>query len=62
MLNIENIEFKLLHDRSKKGEFPSDYIAWVADYSDPMNILERFQDKTSHRNYSKWHHEAYNQR
>lgn len=59
-VDIENVEFKLLHDRSKKGEFSIGLFAWVADYSDPMNILERFQDKTSHRNYSKWHHEAYN--
>lgn len=58
-VNIENVEFKLLHDRSKKGEFSIGIFVWVADYSDPMNILERFQDKTSHRNYSKWHHEAY---
>jgi oligopeptide transport system substrate-binding protein len=60
-VNIESVEFKLLHDRSKKGEFSIGLFAWLADYSDPMNILERFQDKTSHRNYSKWHHEPYNQ-
>jgi oligopeptide transport system substrate-binding protein len=60
-INIENVEFKQLHDRSKKGEFSIGLFAWLADYSDPMNILERFQDKTSHRNYSKWHHEAYSQ-
>ncbi len=59
-VNLENMEFKLLHDRSKKGEFSIGLFAWLADYSDPMNILERFQDKTSHRNYSKWQHEPYN--
>ncbi len=59
-VNLENMEFKLLHDRSKKGEFAIGLFAWVADYSDPMNILERFQDKTSYRNYSKWQNETYN--
>jgi len=59
-VNIENVEFKQLHERSKRGEFGIGLFAWVPDYSDPMNILERFQDKTSHRNYSKWHHEPYN--
>jgi oligopeptide transport system substrate-binding protein len=59
-VNLENMEFKHLHDRSKKGEFSIGLFAWLADYSDPMNILERFQDKTSHRNYSKWQNESYN--
>jgi oligopeptide transport system substrate-binding protein len=59
-INLENMEFKLLHDRSKKGEFSIGLFAWLADYSDPMNILERFQDKTSHRNYSKWQNDSYN--
>jgi len=59
-VNLENIEFKNLHDRSKKGAFSIGLFAWLADYSDPMNILERFQDKTSHRNYSKWQNERFN--
>ncbi len=59
-VNLENIEFKLLHERSKKAAFSIGLFAWLADYSDPMNILERFQDKTSHRNYSKWQNESYN--
>jgi oligopeptide transport system substrate-binding protein len=60
-VSLENVEFKNLHDRSKKGAFSIGLFAWLADYSDPMNILERFQDKTSHRNYSKWQNESYNQ-
>lgn len=60
-VSLENIEFKNLHDRSKKGAFSIGLFAWLAYYSDPMNILERFQDKTSHRNYSKWQNETFNQ-
>lgn len=60
-VSLENIEFKNLHDRSKKGAFSIGLFAWLADYSDPMNILERFIDKTSHRNYSKWQSETFNQ-
>lgn len=59
-VDLESVEFKNLHDRSKKGAFSIGLFAWLADYSDPMNILERFQDKTSHRNYSKWESEKYN--
>jgi ABC-type oligopeptide transport system substrate-binding subunit len=59
-IQLENIEFKQLHDRAKKSDFDIGIFAWLAYYNDPMNILERFQDKTSPRNYSKWTHERYN--
>jgi oligopeptide transport system substrate-binding protein len=58
---LEGVEFKVLHERSETGEFSIGLFSWVADYGDPMNILERFQDCTSHRNYSKWSDEDYNQ-
>jgi oligopeptide transport system substrate-binding protein len=60
-VTLEQTEFKLLHERSKKGDFSIGLFAWLADYGDPMNILERFTDKTHHRNYPKWEHEEYNQ-
>lgn len=59
-VQLENVEFKQLHDRSKKSDFDIGVFAWLADYNDPMNILERFQDKASPRNYSKWTNERYN--
>ena len=58
---LEQTEFKELHSRSQKGNFSIGIFAWLADYADPMNILERFADKTNHRNYPKWEHPAYNQ-
>jgi ABC-type oligopeptide transport system substrate-binding subunit len=58
---LEQTEFKELHSRSQKGTFSLGIFAWVADYADPMNILERFADKTNHRNYPKWENGAYNQ-
>jgi oligopeptide transport system substrate-binding protein len=57
---LDNVEFKTLHERSKKGDFSIGVFAWVAEYSDPMNILERFQDKTNHRNYPKWQSDSFN--
>ncbi len=59
-VSLEHVDFKTLHERSKKGDFSIGLYTLLADYGDPMNILERFQDKTNHRNYSKWENEDYN--
>ena len=58
---LQQSEFKTLHDRAKRSDFNIGLFAWLADYGDPINILERFTDKTNHRNYSKWEHEGYKQ-
>lgn len=60
-LSLEGVEFKTLHERSKKSDFDIGLFGWLADYNDPMNILERFQDPASPRNYPKWQNAAYNQ-
>lgn len=59
-VDIEQVEFQTLHERSEKGEFSIGIFAWLADYGDPMNILERFENTGIHRNYSKWQSVAYN--
>jgi oligopeptide transport system substrate-binding protein len=58
-VTLQQTEFKVLHERSKKGDFSMGIFAWLADYADPMNILERFTDKTLVRNYPKWEHAGY---
>jgi oligopeptide transport system substrate-binding protein len=57
---LKPIEFKELHERSHRGDFSMGIFAWLADYGDPMNILERFTEKDNHRNYPKWHNKNYN--
>ncbi|MBS0624573.1 MAG: peptide ABC transporter substrate-binding protein [Verrucomicrobia bacterium] len=59
-ITIEGIDFKSLQERSKTGKYSIGIFVWLADYGDPMNILERFQDRTNHRNYSKWQSAEYN--
>ncbi len=59
-VNLEQVEFKTLHEKSKRGDYSIALFAWLADYGDPMNILERFEDATSHRNYPKWQNSSYN--
>ncbi len=59
-VSLEHVDFKTLHERSGKGDFSIGLFALLADYGDPMNILERFIDTTNHRNYAKWENEEYN--
>ncbi len=59
-VNLENVEFKTLHERSRKGEYALGLFTWVADYGDPMSILERFQDRFNLRNYPKWENQEFN--
>jgi len=59
-VTLDPVEYKILHERSAKGEFGIGLFAWLADYGDPINILERFSTKDNHRNYSKWHNAEYN--
>ncbi|MDP1608468.1 MAG: peptide ABC transporter substrate-binding protein [Chlamydiales bacterium] len=59
-VDLQPVEFKTLHERSATGDFSIGLFAWVADYGDSMNILERFIDKNNHRNYPKWENHAYN--
>lgn len=58
-VDLQHVEFKTLHERSSKGDFSIGMFAWLADYGDSMNILERFTDKNNHRNYPKWENNIY---
>jgi oligopeptide transport system substrate-binding protein len=58
-VRLESVDYKILHERSEKGDFAIGLFALSAEYADPMNILERFQDKANHRNYSKWENQHY---
>ena len=59
-VRLESVDFKTLHERSERGDFAIGLFALSAEYADPMNILERFQDKNNHRNYSQWENHRYN--
>jgi oligopeptide transport system substrate-binding protein len=58
-VDLQHVEFKTLHERSSQGDFSIGLFAWLADYGDSMNILERFIDRNSHRNYPKWENATY---
>lgn len=58
-VDLRHVEFKTLHQLSAQGDFSIGLFAWLADYGDSMNILERFIDKNNHRNYPKWESNTY---
>ena len=60
-IDLHPVDFRTLHEKSAKSDYSVGLFSLLADYADPMNVLERFQDKKNHRNYSKWENESYNQ-
>lgn len=56
---LKAIDFKMLHAYAQQGEYDIALFVWLADYGDPMSILERFTDKENPRNYPKWENARY---
>lgn len=58
-INMEQMEEKVIIDRFHKHDFHFGLRYWIAQYYDPMNILERFKYKTQSKNYPQWENENY---
>lgn len=58
-VKLEAVEGKVYFDRVAKREFQMASSSWLADYSDPINFLELFQNKTSRGNQTGWEHPQY---
>ena len=58
---LEQTDFATLHERIRAGNFSMVLLSVVAKYRGPMNLLERFQDPTSPRNYCRWDSPAFRQ-
>jgi oligopeptide transport system substrate-binding protein len=51
---LEQTDYKSHKYRLHRREYQVALAYWIAQYNDPMNILERFQDGNSPKNYSAW--------
>ncbi len=58
-IKIENLERKILMDKLIKRNYNFAQNQWVAQYSDQMNILERFKFKANSKNYPNWENSEY---
>ena len=52
-LNLENMEFQVLLDNRKAGNFEIARAGWMGDYKDPMTMLDLFMTDNP-QNDSKW--------
>ncbi len=58
-VNLENLESKVLIDKLSKRNYTFAQTIWMAQYNDPMNILERYKLKENLKNYASWYNENY---
>ena len=58
-LKLEKVETKLFLDKLIKRNYAIAQTTWIAQYHDPMSILERFKFKNNPKNYSNWENADY---
>lgn len=58
-VKLLNKETKVYLDDQEQGKFAITRSGWAADYNDPINFLQKFKDKYSATNITRWHSPAY---
>ncbi len=58
-VRLEKLEHKILLEKLTKRDYTMAQSSWIAQYKDPMNILERFKIKDNVKNYSGWEDAAF---
>lgn len=58
-IELESLDKKLLIHRLKTRTYQIAQTFWIAQYSDPYNILERFKSKDNVKNYPHWENSRY---
>lgn len=53
-IKLQSLDHKILMDKLIKRDYAIGQSIWVAQYLDPMNILERFKSKLNAKNYPNW--------
>jgi oligopeptide transport system substrate-binding protein len=58
-VKLENQEFKVYQETLNTGKYQVGRMGWVADFNDPVNILEVFRDKDGGNNDTRWENATY---
>lgn len=58
-VKLLNKETKVFLDDQEQGKFEMTRSGWTADYNDPISFLEKFADKNSTSNLTRWHNPVY---
>lgn len=58
-IELEYLSQKTFHKELNKHEMQLAVYYWLIQYNDPMDILERFKNKTNTKNYSNWENKEY---
>ncbi|MES2273303.1 MAG: peptide ABC transporter substrate-binding protein [Chlamydiota bacterium] len=53
-VQLEQLDFKSHTQHLQKRDYQIALAFWIAQYNDPLNILERFRDRENLKNYSGW--------
>lgn len=53
-IKLENMERRVLMEKLNKRDYEMALTIWIAQYSDQMNILERYKLKENSKNYAGW--------
>ncbi len=58
-IQLECLDFKIFLEKLSSSQYAICQYNWVAQYDDPMNILERFRKKSNPKNYCNWENSDY---
>lgn len=60
-VRLQQIEEKVMLEKMQKHDFQAGLSFYMAQYNDPMNILNRFKSKNNIKNYSLWENKTFTQ-
>lgn len=58
-IQLKQLDFKSHAQRLQSRDYQFSLASWIAQFDDPISILERFKDKTNLKNYPGWEDENF---
>lgn len=58
-IKLEVVDYNLYLNRVSSYDFDISQFYWVAQYDDPVSILDRFKYRSNPKNYPKWENEEF---